>query len=50
MTLICVCFDLRLSEALALRWEDVDWLESQVSSRGGIVQQHVDECKTEGSA
>lgn len=50
MALLCVCLGLRVSEALALRWEDVDWLQSRLSIRRGIVQQHVDECKTEGSA
>jgi integrase len=50
MALLCVCLGLRISEALALKWEDVDWLQSRVSIRRGIVQQHVDECKTEGSA
>jgi len=50
MALLCVCLGLRISEALALRWQDVDWLQSRVSIRRGIVQQHVDECKTEGSA
>jgi integrase len=49
MALLCVCLGLRISEALALRWEDVDWLQSRVSIRRGIVQQHVDECKTEAS-
>ena len=50
MALLCVCLGLRISEALALRWEDVDWLGEQLSIRRGIVAQHVDECKTEGSA
>ena len=50
MALLCVCLGLRISEALALRWSDVDWLGSRLSIRRGIVQQHVDECKTEGSA
>ncbi|HEX4427542.1 MAG TPA: site-specific integrase [Terriglobales bacterium] len=48
--LLCVCLGLRISEVLALRWEDVDWLQSCLSIRRGIVQQHVDDCKTEGSA
>jgi integrase len=48
--LLCVCLGLRISEVLALRWDDVDWLQSRVSIRRGIVQQHVDDCKTEGSA
>jgi len=26
MALLCVCLGLRISEALALQWEDVDWL------------------------
>ena len=50
MALLCVCLGLRISEALALKWSEVDWLQSRVSIRRGIVQQHVDECKTEGSA
>jgi integrase len=50
MALLCVCLGLRISEALALRWSDVDWLQSRISIRRGIVQQHVDECKTECSA
>jgi len=50
MALVCVCLGLRISEALALRFSDVDWLGSKLSVRRGIVQQHVDDCKTEGSA
>ncbi|HLM79286.1 MAG TPA: site-specific integrase [Terriglobales bacterium] len=50
MALLCVCLGLRISEALALRWSDVDWLGATLSIRRGIVEQHVDDCKTEGSA
>ena len=50
MALLCVCLGLRISEVLALCWSDVDWLGSKLSVKRGIVQQHVDECKTEGSA
>jgi len=50
MALICVCLGLRISEALALRWDDVDWLGSRLSIRRGIVEQVVDDVKTEGSA
>jgi integrase len=50
LALLCVCLGLRISEALAMKWEDVDWLQSRISIRRGIVQQHVDECKTEASA
>jgi integrase len=50
MALLSVCLGLRISEALALRWADVDWLGSKLSIRRGIVEQIVDEVKTEGSA
>jgi len=50
MALLCVCLGLRISEALALRWSDVDWLGSSLSIRRGIVEQVVDDVKTEGSA
>ena len=50
MALLCVCLGLRISEALALRWADVDWLGSRLSIRRGIVDQIVDDVKTEGSA
>lgn len=41
---------LRISEALALRWSDVDWLGSRLRIQRGIVNQIVAEVKTEGSA
>jgi integrase len=50
MALLSVCLGLRISEALALRWSDVDWLGSRLSIRRGIVEQVVDDVKTEGSA
>jgi integrase len=50
LALLCVCLGLRMSEALALRWSDVDWLGSGLSVKRGIVEQNVDEVKTEGSA
>jgi len=31
MALLSVCLGLRISEALALRWSDVDWLGSRLS-------------------
>ena len=49
MALLCVCLGLRISEALALRWADVDWLD-HVSVQRGIVEQIVADVKTEGSA
>jgi len=50
MALLCVCLGLRISEALALRWSDVDWLGSRLAIQRGIVEQVVDDVKTEGSA
>ncbi|MGC1371278.1 MAG: tyrosine-type recombinase/integrase [Candidatus Sulfotelmatobacter sp.] len=50
MALLCVCLGLRVSEALGLRWDDVDWLQSRITIRRGVVMQHEDECKTKGSA
>jgi integrase len=50
MALLSVCLGLRFSEALALRWSDVDWLGSRLSIRRGIVNQIVGDVKTQGSA
>jgi integrase len=50
LALLCVCLGLRMSEALALRWSDVNWLGSGLSVKRGIVEQNVDEVKTESSA
>jgi integrase len=50
VALLCVCLGLRISEALALQWADVNWLESRVSIKRGIVERNVDEVKTTGSA
>jgi integrase len=49
MALMCVCFGLRISECLALRWSDVDWLNGKLTVERGIVRQHVDDVKTETS-
>jgi len=46
MALVCVCFGLRISECLALRWKDVDWLNGKLHVERGIVRQHVDNVKT----
>jgi integrase len=50
LALLSVCLGLRISEALALRWADVDWLGASLSIRRGIVEQVVADVKTEGSA
>ena len=49
ISLVCVCFGLRISEALALKWSDVDWLNGRLNVQRGIVRQHVDDVKTETS-
>lgn len=40
---------LRISEALGLRWEDIDWRGSRINIERGIVAQHVNATKTQGS-
>jgi integrase len=49
MAQIAVCFGLRVSELLALRWSDVDWLNCKLRIQRAIVMQNVDEVKTEES-
>lgn len=49
MALLCVCFGLRISECLALRWPDVDWLNGRLRVERGIVCQKVDDVKTSES-
>ena len=49
IALVCVCFGLRISECLALRWSDVDWLNGKLRIERSIVEQHVDDVKTDGS-
>jgi integrase len=49
MALISVCLGLRVSELLALKWSDVDWLNSKLNVERGIVNQIVDDVKTDGS-
>jgi len=49
MALLCCCLGLRISECLALKWSDVDWINSRLTVERGIVCQHVDDVKTEES-
>jgi integrase len=49
IALICVCFGLRISECLALRWSDIDWLNGVLRVERGIVEQVVDDVKSEES-
>ena len=46
LALVCVCFGLRISECLALKWSDVDWLNGKLRVERGIVRQQVGEVKT----
>src|SRR5262249_4905827 len=46
MALLCCCLGLRISECLALRWSDVDWLDGKLLVERGIVCQQVDDVKT----
>jgi integrase len=40
---------LRISECLALKWADVDWLNGKLRVERGIVCQQVDDVKTDES-
>ena len=46
IALVCVCFGLRISECLALKWCDVDWLNGKLRVERAIVRQRVDDVKT----
>lgn len=50
LALVSVCLGLRISEVLALKWSDEDWLGEQIHIRLGIVEKVVGDVKTEGSA
>jgi integrase len=49
IALVSVCLGLRVSELLALRWQDVDWLGAKLNIERGIVTQIVDDVKTDSS-
>jgi len=49
MALLAVCLGLRVSELLALKWRDVDWLNGKLSVDRSIVRQVVDDVKTDSS-
>jgi len=50
LALLSVCLGLSISEALALRWCDIDWLPSRLSMGCATVERHGDVPKTENSA
>ena len=49
MALVCICLGLRISEALGLKWGDVDWLDSTLQIARGMVRQHEGKTKTDES-
>ncbi len=46
IALACVCFGLRISEALALKWADVDWLNATLHIQRSVVRSRVGNVKT----
>jgi integrase len=44
IALVCVCFGLRISECLALKLSDVDWLNGKLRVERGIVKSCGDFC------
>jgi integrase len=46
IAIICACFGLRISECLALKWGDINWLDSKLTVERGIVRHRVGDCKT----
>jgi len=46
IALVCVCFGLRISECLGLKWSDVDWFNGKLRVERAIVRQQVDDVKT----
>jgi integrase len=46
IALVCVCFGLRISECLAIKWADVDWLNAKLRVERAIVRQRVGDVKT----
>jgi integrase len=46
IALLCCCLGLRISECLALKWCDVDWLNGKLRVERGIVCQQVEDVKT----
>lgn len=49
IALVCVCFGLRISECLGLKWSDIDWLSCTLNIERGIVRQRVDDVKSVNS-
>ena len=49
LALISVSFGLRISECLALKWSDIDWLNGMLQVARGIVRQRIGPLKTSES-
>jgi len=49
MVLLAGCLGLRISEVLGLRWQDFDWLQSEVKIERGVVEGYTDDVKTQSS-
>jgi integrase len=49
IALTCACLGLRISECMALRWSDVDWLSGVLNVKRGIVSGREGDVKTRGS-
>src|SRR5262249_39983376 len=49
ISLLCVCFGLLISECMALKWKDIDWLSGKLRIERGIVCRNVDDVKTANS-
>src|SRR5215469_1441731 len=49
IALLCVLLGLRISECLAIRWSNLNWLKSKLHVEFGIVRQHLDDVKTDES-
>jgi len=49
MVLLAGCLGLRISEVLGLRWQDFDWLRSEVKIERGVVEGYTDDVKTQSS-
>ena len=49
MATVQLCLGLRVSELLALRWQDVSFLESKLTVERGIVNQHLGDTKNANS-
>jgi integrase len=49
LALCCASLGLRISEALGLRWADINWLGSEITIRRSVVAQVVDSPKTQES-